>query len=175
MINRMNAKTLVVGAAIFGVGFGAGMLVARVTSPPQPGPFGASAEQLEQARKRAGLIKAGTQLRQIGYAIFSMHNNDPEWTPPPTESALIDLLIQHDMLTHDMIDDWPGGMNRPAGEPPFYLVGTIDQVAAREPEAVLLVEHPAHHGDAGGSIVYADTSTEQVDEATLRRLLARRR
>jgi len=167
----MDAKSLIVGAIIFGLGFGAGMLFNRAVTPER-GPLGLTAEHRAEAQDRAERIKAGVHLRQIAQAVVSMRSDDPEWTLPATETDLIDQLIEADIISRDIIDDWPGGMNRPAGEPPFFLVGTIEQVAARDGSALLLVEHPAHHGEAGGSIVFADTSTELVDPQSLHRAIA---
>jgi len=167
----MDAKSPIIGAIVFGVGFGAGMLVNRVMTP-KPGPLGFTAEQRAEAQDRAERIKAGAHLRQIAQAIISMHSNDPEWTLPASETDLINQLIAANIISRELIDDWPGGTKRPIGEPPFFLVGTIEQISARDGTAVLLVEHPAHHGEAGGSLVYADTSTKLVDPQSLQRAIS---
>jgi hypothetical protein len=169
----MDRKSLVAGAMIFAVGLGSGVLLTRALTPAR-GPFGMTGAQYEEARERADLLKASSHMRGVAQAVLAKQSNDPDWTLPPSETELIEILVQNDMITREMIDTWPGTANRPAGEPPFYVVGTLEDVAARDPEAVLLVEHPAHHGGEGGSIVYADTTTVQVDQESLERALEAR-
>lgn len=166
----MDNKSLITGAIVFALGIGTGFLISRIQLPAR-GLFGASAAQYEAARQQAELLRAGSHLRGVAQAIMVMHGNDPNWALPPTEAELIEVLVENDMITRDMIDDWPGTANRPAGEPPFYVVGTLADVAARDPDAVFLVEHPAHHRGEGGSIVYADTNTVQVNQESIERAL----
>jgi hypothetical protein len=166
----MSRRPLILGIVIFLVGAAAGSVVTwavvRATQPNNP--FGLSDEAYEAAQRKARSLKAATHLRAVAQVIYLKHDREPDWTLPDDEFDLIAEFIDGNYINRDMIDEWPGSEHRPAGEPPFYVVGTIEDVANLDAEAVLLYEHPAHHPVAGGSIVYADTHTETLEPDAFR-------
>ena len=163
----MSRRTLVIAIVALAIGAGLGSLLTfALMRSNRPGhPLAMSAAQFEAAQERADLVKASVLLRSVAQGCLMQHDADRDWTLPESAFDLIDQLIASDMLAREYLDTWPGHERRPAGEPPFFIVGTIGDLADRDRDAVLLYEHPAHHPGGGGSIVYADTRTETLERA----------
>jgi hypothetical protein len=166
----MSKRPLITGIVILLIGAAVGSAVTwaimRAAEPDNP--FGMSDEAYEAAQRRAGLLKSATLLRGVAQAMYMKHKQESEWSLPHDELALIAELIDGEYLSPDVLDDWPGGENRRVGEPPFYVVGTIEGVANLDADVVLLYEHPAHHPEGGGSIAYADTHVETLEPDAFR-------
>ncbi len=158
---RVNIK--IVGVFVCGIVVGAAATYLIVRPTPARHPLAMSDEEYEQAAARAKKIQSASFLRGVAQAIMLKSQRDDAWRPPGSEAELIEELVAEDFLPTNFLEPWPGGDGRPPGEPPFYLVGTVEDVARLDGTAVLLYEHPSHHGGDGGSVVYADTRTETFD------------
>lgn len=131
-----------------------------------------TAEERHAAQVNVDLVKASVLLRGVAQACMWKLSNDEDWTLPDSVFELIEELSADDVISREHYDEWPGGERRPPGEPPFYIVGTAEDIARRDPRAVLFYEHPAHHPEGGGSIVYADTLTETFGPAAFAEAIA---
>lgn len=163
---------MIAGIVLFLAGTALGSLLTwTMQNEPKPtGPFNITPQQRAQAAQKSDRLRAANMLRNVAQAIIVKHREDPAWTLPDSASELLRTFITENRLGEEFRDNWPGGDNRPVDDPPFFIVGTIEDVEALGPEAVLLYEHPDHHSElGGGSIVYANTHVVELEADAFRR------
>ena len=173
----MTRYLFAIGAVAFTIGAGLGSLftyslMSSNNSSNATHPFAMTDEEREVAQAQTDLLKAATLLRGVAQGIIWKHGDTEDWLLPESEHDLIEQLVADNVFDREYFDTWPGSDRRPAGEPPFYIVGTTEAVAHVDGNTVLLYEHPAHHPGGGGSIVYANTHTETLERDAFAAVIA---
>ena len=126
----------------------------------------------ETARVKANLIRAAALMRGVAQGVVMIRRRDPTWRLPDNELELIEVLIAEQLITRELIDEWPGSANRPSDEPPFYIVRALENLDTAGGETPLLHEHPAHHPEGGGTIVFTNGTTEMLEPEEFRARIA---